>query len=288
MSQSPSPWRGRLELDYQRRGGQTLLASAYAQAPFKIQKAFYPEGSRICHTAVLHTAGGMVGGDYLSQKIDLAAHCQALITTPSAAKVYGHQKRISQQEVEINLSSGSCLEFLPQETILYNQAQYRQSVRVNLADGAAFLGWEIYRLGRTARGETFRQGQWRSAVEVWSAGVPLWIDRQTLPGDEFSLAQINALGGQTLIGALYFFGAFDSQPFLDPIRQCWRELNPQGEGGVTELQGGLLCRYRGADLTEVKRWFWAVWALLRRRCWGLSPVFPRVWPLLGSGLSDLK
>lgn len=278
MSQSPSPWRGRLELDYQRRGSQTLLASAYAQAPFKIQKAFYPEGSGICHTAVLHTAGGMVGGDCLSQKIDLGEHCQALITTPSAAKIYGHSERVCRQETEINLSPGSCLEFLPQETILFNQARYRQCSRVNLGDGAVFLGWEFHRFGRTARGESFRQGEWRSAVEVWSAGVPLWIDRQTLPADEFSLAQINALGGCPLIGALYFFGAVDPQPFLDPIRQSWQALNPQGEGGVTELQGGLLCRYRGADLAEAKRWFLAVWALLRPQYLGQPPVLPRVWP----------
>ena len=46
----------------------------------------------------------------------------------------------------------ACLEWLPQETILFNGAIYRQDLRVELATGASWLGWEITRFGRSARG----------------------------------------------------------------------------------------------------------------------------------------
>ena len=40
---------------------------------------------------------------------------------------------------------------------------------------------EITRFGRSARGEKFCFGNWRSHTEVWQQGQPLWIDRQWLP-----------------------------------------------------------------------------------------------------------
>ncbi len=72
----------------------------------------------------------------------------------------------------ITLEANACLEWLPQETILFNQAQYQQNLRVDLAPGATFCGWEIVRLGRSARQESFNQGCWQITLDVWQGGQP--------------------------------------------------------------------------------------------------------------------
>ncbi|HBK63831.1 MAG TPA: hypothetical protein DD000_10010, partial [Cyanobacteria bacterium UBA11166] len=82
-------WHGSVELVYACDRGKTQLIHSQARSPLKVQRPFYPEGEAICHTGVLHTAGGIVGGDSLAQTIHLQDNAQALITTVAAGKIYG-------------------------------------------------------------------------------------------------------------------------------------------------------------------------------------------------------
>ena len=173
-----SSWLGNLKLVYVYHQGQTKIASAYSQAPLKIQRSFYPEGNTICHSVILHTAGGIVGGDRLCQNIHLQSQTQALITTPAASKIYRSNGQSGQQNITIRIDDRGYLEYLPQETIVFNGAIFRQNLRVELGRQATWLGWEIIRFGRSARGEIFNQGEWRAHTEVWQPGKPLWLDRQ--------------------------------------------------------------------------------------------------------------
>ena len=69
-------WQGKLHLIYGKRQGKTIVNHAFASAPLRIQRPFYPEGEGICHSVVLHTAGGIVGGDRLKQNLELETSCQ--------------------------------------------------------------------------------------------------------------------------------------------------------------------------------------------------------------------
>jgi urease accessory protein len=273
-------WQGRVDLKFQPEDNaltpkldrKTILSYSYALAPLKVQRPFYPE-PEICHTVLLHTAGGMVGGDRLSIKVELAPGSQALITTAAAAKIYGSTGALTQQEITITLGEDANLEWLPQETILFDRSQYQQQLRVNLGAGARFCGWEIVRLGRTARQETFSNGLWQNALEVWQGGVPLWIDRQQITGEQWFSPQ--AMAGAPLLGLLVWLG----DPITPAIVQQARHLAPNQEGdwGVTAVSGGLVCRYRGGDRGAVQAWFVAVWNLLRQHYRDRPASVPRVW-----------
>ncbi len=103
-----------------------------------------------------------MGGDILSTNIHLQPQTNALITTATAGKIYRSNGLPARQTVQIQVDANAGLEWFPQETILFDGANYRQDLRVELATGANFLGWEITRLGRSARGEKFLHGEWRS------------------------------------------------------------------------------------------------------------------------------
>ncbi len=267
-----SNWRGHIDLRFEQQGDQTILKYNYAHAPLKIQRPFYPE-SNICHTVILHSAGGMVGGDRLTYEIDLAPDSQALITTAAAAKIYRSNGAVAQQQININLSANAYLEWLPQDTIIFNQAQYQQNLRVDLAAGAIFCAWDMVRLGRSARQETFTQGSWQNALEVWQDGKPAWIDRQKITGDQWQSLQASA--GQPLLGILMWLGSTVTAEVVAQIRL----LAPQSEigWGATAVAGGLVCRYRGSDRQAAQKWFSAVWNLLRQQYRHRSACPPRVW-----------
>jgi urease accessory protein len=267
-------WHGELNLVYANRLNTTQLIYNHHQAPLKVQKPFYPEGKKVCHSVMLHTAGGVVGGDRLSCNFHLQPDAQALITTAAASKIYRSNGLQARQNIHIQVDAGACLEWLPQETILFNGAVYRQDLRIELAPGGSFLGWEITRFGRSARGEKFLQGEWRSHTEIWQEGVPLWMDRQWLPGNEEVFHSPHGLAGQPIVGSLVWVGGAVSGEILAKARSLWDGV---GEVGVTQLQNGFLCRYRGASTSEVRNLFTVVWQLLRVSFLQRGGCVPRVW-----------
>lgn len=225
----------------------------------------------------------MVAGDRLDYRVALGSDAHAVLTTAAASKVYGMaaptaQQTLSQQMLTFDLAAGACLEWLPQETIVFDQAQLLQFTRVNLAVGAKWLGWDIYRLGRTARGERFSQGQWRSRTEVWQAGKPLWIDRQWLRGGEM-LSHPHSLKDYPVIGTLAWLGQPLEPEFIQSLRMLATDAGVLGETGVTRLQQGCLCRYRGPSTAEVRQWFTQVWHHVRSYALGQPACSMRIWQL---------
>ncbi len=273
---SPTDWHGTLRLGFENRRGVTQLIRNQGQAPLKVQRPFYPEGGEVCHSVILHTAGGIVGGDRLTYEFRLAQNSKALITTPAATKIYRTNGREAQQIIQIDLAEGACLEWLPLDTIVFNQALYRQETRVNLAPGAEWIGWEITRFGRSARGERFIEGNWRSRTEVWQDEKPIWIDRQWLPGSEMSFNSPHGLAGCPVVGSFAWIGQKIEPELVEKARSLWSGTS--GEIGVTRLSLGLLCRYRGHSSTEARRWLIAVWGLVRSSQ-GRAICIPRVWQL---------
>lgn len=275
-------WHGSLDLRYADRQGSTQLIRDRSLAPLKVQRPFYPEGREVCHSVILHTAGGMVGGDRLSQEICLEPNARALITTAAAAKIYRSNGPVARQTIRIAVDSGACLEWFPQETILFDGAAYQQDLRVELAAGALWLGWEIIRFGRSARGERFLRGTWRSDAEVWQNGRPLWIDRQQLAGGLEAIDSAYTLAGAPVAASLAWVGQPVSADLVREVRELWNrqeDSTETGSTGATRLMSGLLCRYRGYSTAAARRWFADIWHLLRLSFLGRPSCPPRVWPL---------
>lgn len=295
MNKSPSGWHGKLELVYGYTEDETRVSHSLSQAPLKIQRPFYPEGKKVCHSVILHTAGGIVGGDMLSVDIDLKAHSQVLITTAAATKVYGSSGNLATQTINIKIAPQATLEWFPQESIIFKGAIYHQDLRIDLSPGAHFFGWEITRFGRTARGERFDEGQWRSHLEIWQESKPLVIDRQLLQGSDDSCLAPNALAGKAILGSFIYQGDPVSRELIDKIRGVFDPPQPpfirgenetsqslitgeKGEFGVSQTLGkGIICRYRGLSSMEVRSKFIEVWGLLRQSQLQRELIKPRVW-----------
>lgn len=267
-------WRGHLQLTYRYDRSTTQAIRHQGTAPLKVQRSFYPESSAICHNTILHTAGGIVGGDKLGIEIELQPQSRAVITTAAAGKIYGSNGQIASQSIVQNIGDNACLEWLPQETIIFDRAICHQHLRVNLSASATWLGWQIDRFGRTARGERFTRGEWKSATEVYRAGKPVWIDRQVLYGDEM-VDSPHSLAGYPIVGSLAWIGSAVSKDLAIETRSLF--AGEPSKIGVTRLTEGLLCRYRGDSTTEVRQWFTAVWHLLRHSFLNSPPIHLRVW-----------
>jgi urease accessory protein len=220
----------------------------------------------------------MVGGDELEQQIHLHRNSQVLITTPAAGKVYRSLGATCRQTIHIQLDANAYLEWFPQETIIFNAAKYQQQLRINLAPDATVLLWDITRFGRTARGEVFAHGDWRSDVEVWQGDTPLLIDRQYLPGHADQLKSPHGLNGYPVVGTFACIGQHSSDREIDALRETLIQTKiPTQQIGLTRSLQGFICRYRGESSQQARQGFMTLWQVLRRSRQGSTPPMPRVW-----------
>src|SRR5688572_33317155 len=118
----PSTWRAHLALEFERRAERTVLASRRHDGPLVVQKALHPEGDAVCHAIVVHPPAGIVGGDELVIDVRASHGAHAVITTPGAAKWYRSSGAVARQHVRLDLGQGAAMEWLPQESIVFDGA----------------------------------------------------------------------------------------------------------------------------------------------------------------------
>ena len=165
-------WHAELHLRFTRAGARSVLRDNRHQGPLRVQKALYPEGEAVCQAIVLHPPSGIAGGDHLLISATVGAGAHAQLTTPGAGKWYRSGGPEASQRLELTVEEGAALEWLPQESIVFDGARARMETRVRLAAGSRFIGWDILCLGRAAAGERFAQGRFDLLCRVERGGAP--------------------------------------------------------------------------------------------------------------------
>ena len=281
-----SRWRGELALGFASRGGGTALVERRHLGPLQVQRAFHPEGPAVCHVYLLHPPGGLVAGDELDVHVGVASGAHALLTTPASTKVYrsGHG-RVARQRQHLRVASGGTLEWLPQDTIVFEGAEVELATRVELTGDAAFLGWEMVCLGRPAAGDRFARGSCRQRFEVYRDGRPLVIERLRVDGGGPLQGAAWGLGGDAVNATVVCSPAGPDQ--LERARAALAETaetaETPGSGATAALlaatlvDGALVVRARGPDPATVRARLEHLWAALRPLALGRPPCPPRIW-----------
>ena len=271
------PWDAALELGFATDGRATRLARRAHRGPLCVQRPFYPEGPEVCHVVLLHPPGGLVGGDRLAIDVVVASGAAALVTTPAAGKAYRTAGLPAGQRSTLTVEDGASLEWLPQETIVYDGAVATLETRVELGRDARFIGAETICLGLPARNEAFAHGSCRQVVEIWRAGRPLFIERGRFDGGGPGLDARWGLGGATVLGLLVAVPV-PPAPVIDELRDHAAAL-PAGEAAAVTVLGGetLVCRHLGARSERARAFVHDVWRRLRPALLGRAAVAPRIW-----------
>jgi urease accessory protein len=270
-------WLATLELRVEARGSCSLLAHSRHHGPLRVQRVFYPEGPSVCHMYLLHPPGGVVPGDQLDFDVGVGTGAGALVTTPAASKIYRSDGRRAAQRSRLSVASGAALEWLPQETIVFDGARVDLETTVLLDEGAVFVGWEVQCLGRPAIAERFTTGQCRSRLEIVRAGLPLFVERAVYDGGSDVLRGGYGLAGQCAFGTMV---AVAREPAaLDVVRAVLPEPSAGELLSATRLGGGdvLCCRYLGSSASRGRQRFNQIWSALRPHLLGRAATYPRIW-----------
>ena len=272
LQRTVAGWKAELALEYRRQGEKTILANRRHDGPLVVQKPLYPEGEAVCHTIVVHPPGGIAGGDELMLSAKIAHGAAALLTTPGAAKWYRSAGPWAEQRVFFDVAGA--LEWLPQETIVYNGSLARMHAEIRLSRDARYLGWEVLCLGRTGSGERLASGESILSSSLRREGALVWNERGRIEGGGALLGSACGFAGRTVCGTL-----LASAPQIpDEVLARSRDVAPEsGDAAITRLPGILVARYLGDSSEAAKGFFRKLWGVLRPALIGRPAVEPRIW-----------
>jgi urease accessory protein len=174
---------------------------------------------------LLNTAGGLAGGDCLRWEASAGSDAMLRVTTQTAERVYRSNSGDALVETCLRADAGATLEWLPQETILFDGSRLSRSLSIELAQDAGLLAVEAIVLGRRAHGERVRSGFLRDHWRVRRGGRLIYADNVRMDGDIAALLDRTATFG----GAQSFATLLLAGPGRMPIHDL-RAILPTSDG----------------------------------------------------------
>lgn len=270
-----APWRASLALRFEATDRGTRLSTLRHHGPLRVQRALHPEGAAVCHAIVVHPPGGVAGGDELAIDVDVGRGAHALLTTPGASKLYKSAGRRAMQTVRLKLDGG-VVEWLPQETIVFEAAQARLGLDVDVRAGGLALAWDIVTLGREAMGEAFATGVLDTRLAVANEGRTLLEERMHVAGGSRWLASPVGWRGARTCGTLVAAGRDVDDGLLERCREALAPWSPHA--AVSRLAPDcVVARFLGASANQARCAFSALWSPLREALAGRPSRPPRIW-----------
>ena len=266
---------GRAEIGFANDGTGTRLVHLYNRDPLRFLFPT-PAAGDCLQAGLVTTSGGLVGGDRLS--IDIATHERAIASiSPSAAeKIYRSTGADTEMDVTLRAESESWLEWLPQETILFNDSRLKRVTRIEANGDASVFAGEMLVFGRIGRGERLTRGLVRECWEVRRNGHLTWADNLHLDGDiEATIAHPAGFDGATAAATAIYTGP-DSRARLKDARDSLEDVAGV-RSAATAVNGVVVVRFLGSDARVLRAAFGKFWAAFRHRAANLPAALPRLW-----------
>lgn len=223
------------------------------------------------------TSGGLVGGDRLELTGRAEAGTAVQMTAQAAEKVYRSTGADCRIDVTLTCDDGGWLEWLPQETIVFDGARLVRRTHADVAAGGRLLAGEFLVFGRAAMGESFDTGLLRDEWELRRDGRLVWADAFCLDGDiPATLAHPAGLAGATAVATVIYVGD-DAPGALDLARRLLAVVGEAVRVGASIVNGVLVARFLSADGFALRAAFGAFWAAFRNELTNLPAKLPRIW-----------
>ncbi|SER02049.1 urease accessory protein [Faunimonas pinastri] len=257
---------GESRIRFHVRDGAARLDRLYQQGAAKIRLP-RPEPGRPPEAVLINTAGGLTGGDTMAFEVEVADGAHAVVTTQACEKIYKSSSGPAQVASRLSVGAHARLDWLPQETILFNRARLSRRLEADLADGATLLALEAVVFGRIAMGEVVASGSFHERWRIRRNGRLVFADDTRIDGSVADIASHPAVlaGGRAVATVVYV--AENAEDYLERAREAVGE-----SGGVTAFDGKLVARIISMDTLSLRRALVPLLAVLAD-----GAPLPKVW-----------
>ena len=199
-------------------------------------KLLFPRVKDALQAVYLNSSGGVTGGDAFDVEARAEAGSHLVMTTQAAERVYrALPAETGRVETRLALEAGARLDWLPQETILFEGGALDRRLRIDMAGDARLTACESLVFGRHAMGEVLHDLRLRDHIDLRVDGRLAFADRLHLSGDAADTLAHPAIAG----GAGAVATVIHAAPGSATLRDALRGMLPE-TAGVSALSEELL------------------------------------------------
>jgi len=212
----------------------------------------------------VNPSGGLVGGDHLAIQTSIGRDAHALISTPSANRIYRTVGEAAEQSVELRLEPGAVLEWLPDPTIPFAGSRYRQRVDIRMASGSALIYWDVLAAGRIAREERWRFAEVSNELRITAPDGAAVVERYRIGAEA---GGVGLADGWNYVASLYVIAdRLDGERRARLAEQLADAADSQSGllAGVSEPAiAGLSVRVLAKSAVELRDYLEGIWGAAR-------------------------
>ena len=217
----------------------------------------------------LNSAGGVAQGDVLETAVTAGPATRLTVASQAAERFYRSPGGVpARVRTTLHVEPGAALEWLPQETILFDGCALDRRLEIDLAPDAWFLGVETLVFGRALMGETVQQALLHDTIRVRQGGALLLHDAIRFDGPVQAVLDRAAVASGSRAVATLIHAGPDAAAQVEGLRAA---LSPW-QAGASVMGNLLLARIVAHDGACARAAIVAGLAALR----GGRPL-PRVW-----------
>jgi urease accessory protein len=240
---------GSLRLVARAADGCTRAIEVAEAGPLRVRFPRLGAGKRL-EAITLNTSGGIAGGDRLAISVEATDDAEIAVTSQAAEKIYRAAGAPSRIALMLKAGPRARIDWLPQETILFDRARVARRVDVDLAVDARVTLCEAIVFGRAAMGERMQAGSVRDHWRIRRGGKLVFADALRLEGAiEKILARSAVAKGANAIATIVRV-APDAEAGCEALRAAF---DLEIEAGASAFDGILITRLIARDGFTLRR-----------------------------------
>lgn len=259
--------RARGEIDLVVDSGRLRRCFQSGSAKLFLPKVYSPSVEGV----LVNTAGGLAEGDDFTYRLQASNQTHMTVTTQSAERIYGAAgARTANLNIDVTITNGASVHWLPQETILFDNARLARTLTVDMDPSSSLLAGEITVFGRKAMNETLRSGFLNDQWRIYRQGRLMHAEAVFLDGAiADQLAEIATAADMRCLATILWM-ADGAEDQVTKVRACF-DAAPAVHAAVSAWDGKLVVRCLADEAKEIKAALSGCLHLLR------GFALPRVW-----------
>lgn len=232
---APDEVAGRLALSVARHGGRSHPVRTDSVGVLRLMKPLYLDDSGQVAFFVINP-GGAYFGEACRMEVEVLPGANLLLASQGATRIHRTPADPAVQEASFTVRAGGRFEYVPDQTIAYRDADYRQTTSLTVApDAQAFVG-EIVTPGWDPDGVPFTYASMRLRLDVRDDdGRLVCADNVRIVPASIGAA-IDGVGfmeGHSHLGSVLMVGPQTADPAHTDAVRAITENYPSVRAGVT-------------------------------------------------------